>query len=101
MEALGQLTGGVAHDFNNMLSIIVGNLDLAMRRLSGEDPRARVYVENALSGARRAAKLTKRLLAFSRLQPLKPQSTDANKCVADMSELLRRTLGEGIELEAV
>ena len=101
MEALGQLTGGVAHDFNNMLSIIVGNLDLAVRRLSSEDPRPRVYVENALSGARRAAELTKRLLAFSRLQPLKPQSTDANKCVADMSELLRRTLGEGIELEAV
>ena len=61
MEALGQLTGGVAHDFNNMLSIIVGNLDLGMRRLSGEDVRARTYVENALSGARRAAELTKRL----------------------------------------
>ena len=84
-----------------MLSIIVGNLDLAVRRLSSEDPRPRVYVENALSGARRAAELNKRLLAFSRLQPLKPQSTDANKCVGDMSELLRRTLGEGIELEAV
>ena len=101
MEALGQLTGGVAHDFNNMLAIVVGNLDLGMRRLSGENPRARLYVENALGGARRAAELTKRLLAFSRLQPLKPQSTDANKCVADMSELLRRTLGEGIELETV
>ena len=101
MEALGQLTGGVAHDFNNMLAIIVGNLDLGMRRLSKEDVRARIYVENALSGARRAAELTKRLLAFSRLQPLKPQSADANKCVADMSELLRRTLGEAIELETV
>jgi signal transduction histidine kinase/CheY-like chemotaxis protein len=101
MEALGQLTGGVAHDFNNMLAIIVGNLDLGMRRLSREDVRARIYVENALSGARRAAELTKRLLAFSRLQPLKPQSADANKCVADMSELLRRTLGEAIELETV
>jgi signal transduction histidine kinase len=101
MEALGQLTGGVAHDFNNMLSIIVGNLDLGMRRLSGEDVRARTYVENALSGARRAAELTKRLLAFSRLQPLNPQSTDVNKCVTDMSELLRRSLGERIELETV
>ena len=101
MEALGQLTGGVAHDFNNMLSIIVGNLDLGMRRLSGEDVRARTYVENALSGARRAAELTKRLLAFSRLQPLDPQSTDVNKCVTDMSELLRRSLGERIELETV
>jgi signal transduction histidine kinase/CheY-like chemotaxis protein len=101
MEALGQLTGGVAHDFNNMLSIIVGNLDLGMRRLFGEDVRARTYVENALSGARRAAELTKRLLAFSRLQPLSPQSTDVNKCVTDMSELLRRSLGERIELETV
>jgi signal transduction histidine kinase len=101
MEALGQLTGGVAHDFNNMLSIIVGNLDLILRRLSGEDARARVFAENALAGARRASELTKRLLAFSRLQPLQPSSTDVNKCVSDMSELLRRTLGEGIELEAV
>ena len=101
MEALGQLTGGVAHDFNNMLSIIVGNLDLILRRLSGEDARARVLAENALAGARRASELTKRLLAFSRLQPLQPASTDLNKCVSDMSELLRRTLGEGIELEAV
>ncbi len=66
MESLGQLTGGVAHDFNNMLAIIVGNLDLGLRRLSGEDVRARTYIENALTGARRAAELTKRLLAFSR-----------------------------------
>jgi len=101
MEALGQLTGGVAHDFNNMLAIIVGNLDLLLRRLSGEDNRIRVLAENSLAGARRAAELTKRLLAFSRLQPLQPQSTDVNKCVSDMSELLRRTLGEGIELETV
>ena len=101
MEALGQLTGGVAHDFNNMLSIIVGNLDLVLRRLSGEDARARVFAENALAGARRASELTKQLLAFSRMQPLQPASTDVNKCVSDMSELLRRTLGEGIELEAV
>jgi signal transduction histidine kinase len=76
MEALGQLTGGVAHDFNNMLSIIVGNLDLVLRRLSGEDARARVFAENALAGARRASELTKRLLAFSRLQPLQPAPTD-------------------------
>jgi CheY-like chemotaxis protein len=101
MEALGQLTGGVAHDFNNMLAIIVGNLDLLLRRLSNDDPRARAFAESALTGARRASELTKRLLAFSRLQPLQPQSTDVNKCVSGMSELLRRTLGEGIELETV
>jgi signal transduction histidine kinase len=101
MDALGQLTGGIAHDFNNMLSIIVGNLDLLLRRFTGEDPRTRLYAENALSGARRAADLTRRLLAFSRLQPLKPAPTDINKCVSAMSELLRRTLGEGIEMETV
>nr|WP_042671832.1 CHASE3 domain-containing protein [Methylobacterium sp. B34] len=101
MEVLGQLTGGIAHDFNNMLAIIVGNLDMLVRRLSAEDARARAMAENALSGARRAAELTKRLLAFSRLQPLQPQPTDVNRCVCDMSEMLRRSLGEGIAVETV
>lgn len=101
MEVLGQLTGGIAHDFNNMLAIIVGNLDMLTRRLSGDDARARAMAENALGGARRAAELTKRLLAFSRLQPLQPQPTDVNRCVCDMSEMLRRSLGEGIAVETV
>ena len=101
MDALGRLTGGVAHDFNNMLSIIVGNLDILLRRMTGEDARARNLAENALSGARRAADVTKQLLAFSRIQPLSPKTTDVNKCVTDISELLRRALGEGIELETV
>ena len=101
MEVLGQLTGGIAHDFNNMLAIIVGNLDMLTRRLSGEDARARTMAENALGGARRAAELTKRLLAFSRLQPLQPQPTDVNRCVCEMSEMLRRSLGEGIAVETV
>ncbi|MEE7450029.1 histidine kinase [Methylobacterium radiotolerans] len=101
MEVLGQLTGGIAHDFNNMLAIIVGNLDMLTRRLSAEDTRARAMAENALGGARRAAELTKRLLAFSRLQPLQPQPTDVNRCVCDMSEMLRRSLGEGIAVETV
>jgi signal transduction histidine kinase len=101
MEVLGQLTGGIAHDFNNMLAIIVGNLDMLVRRLPAEDVRARAMAENALSGARRAAELTKRLLAFSRLQPLQPQPTDVNRCVCDMSEMLRRSLGEGIAVETV
>jgi signal transduction histidine kinase len=100
MEALGQLTGGVAHDFNNMLAIIVGNLDMLIRRLSGQE-RLLSLAENALSGANRAAALTKGLLAFSRQQPLDPKPTDVNKCVADMSELLRRALGENIAVETV
>jgi signal transduction histidine kinase len=100
MEALGQLTGGVAHDFNNMLAIIVGNLDMLIRRLSGQEKLLNL-AENALSGANRAAALTKGLLAFSRQQPLDPKPTDVNKCVADMSELLRRALGEHIAVETV
>ncbi len=101
MEALGQLTGGVAHDFNNMLAVIVGNLDILLRRLPPDEPRLRASAENALTGANRAASLTQRLLAFSRLQPLDPKPTDINKCVSDMSEMLRRTLGETVVVETV
>ncbi len=78
MEALGQLTGGVAHDFNNMLAIIIGNLDLLLRKHTDGDSRLRTLAENALNGAHRAATLTKRLLAFSRLQPLDPKPLDVN-----------------------
>jgi CHASE3 domain sensor protein len=101
MEAVGQLTGGVAHDFNNMLAVVIGNLGILIRRLPPEQTRIVAPAENALAGARRAAELTKRLLAFSRLQPLKPQRTDVNICMRDMSEMLRRTLGERIEIETV
>ena len=100
MEAVGQLTGGIAHDFNNMLAIVLGSLDLAKRRLN--DPaRALRGIENAEEGARRAATLTARLLAFSRQSPLAPNVLDPNKLVAGMSELLRRTLGENIRVETV
>jgi signal transduction histidine kinase len=101
MESLGQLTGGIAHDFNNMLAIIVSNLDILMRRLSAEDGRLRTLTEAALTGAQRAVRLTQRLLAFSRLQPLDPKATDVNKCVAEMSEILHRALGEHISVETV
>ena len=100
MEAVGQLTGGVAHDFNNMLAIVIGNLDILVRRLP-QDERLRTLAKNALGGAEKAASLTKRLLAFSRLQPLSPKPTDVNRCVSDMSELLRRSLGERIAIETV
>jgi signal transduction histidine kinase len=102
MEAVGQLTGGVAHDFNNMLAIIIGSLDLARRRLTGaEDPRLGVCIDNAIDSANTAAQLTSRLLAFSRQQPLQPQPLDANKLVAGMSELLRRTVLEDVRMETV
>ena len=102
MDAVGQLTGGIAHDVNNMLAIVIGSLDLARRRLGRpENPRIVSYIECAADGAERAATLTARLLAFSRQQPLEPKVLDVNKLVGGMFELLRRTLGEQIQLETV
>ncbi|SDQ82923.1 PAS domain S-box-containing protein [Pseudoxanthomonas sp. CF385] len=101
MEAVGQLTGGIAHDFNNMLAAIIGPLDLLTGRLDPEDARAKRYVDIAMEAARRAAQLTQRLLAFSRQQPLQPESLDANKLVAGMSDLLSHSLGGDVRLETV
>jgi PAS domain S-box-containing protein len=102
MEAVGQLTGGIAHDFNNLLQGILGSLDLAQKRIAqnrtGEIAR---FLSGAQASANRAASLTHRLLAFSRRQPLDPKTVRANKLVSSMEELLRRTLGEKIELEFV
>jgi PAS domain S-box-containing protein len=100
METLGQLTGGIAHDFNNLLQIVSGNLDTLTRKMD-EDAPLRRYAERATKGAERAATLTQRLLAFSRRQPLAPKPTDVNRLLPGMSELLHRTLGETIEVEAV
>jgi PAS domain S-box-containing protein len=104
METIGQLTGGVAHDFNNLLTVIIGNLETLERQLDGSqlDPvRLRRSTEHALRGARRAASLTQSLLAFARRQPLDPRPVDSNRLVAGMSDLLRRTLGETIQVETV
>ncbi|HUI96362.1 MAG TPA: CHASE3 domain-containing protein [Xanthobacteraceae bacterium] len=108
MEAVGQLTGGIAHDFNNMLTIIIGNLDTLRRRLKdvgdlGGDLTARLSrpIEMATHGARSAAELTRRLLAFSRRQALAPTPVDLNRLVAGMSEMLRRTVGETVAIESV
>ncbi len=101
MEAVGQLTGGVAHDFNNLLQIITGNLDILTRNLSADTPRLARAASNAMEGAKRAASLTRRLLAFSRRQPLNPKPIDVNALVSGMSDLLHRTLGEPVELETV
>ena len=101
MEAVGQLTGGIAHDFNNMLAVVIGSLNLLKRRLRrGETDNMR-FIDGALDGAERAATLTHRLLAFSRQQPLAPQSIDPNRLISGMSEMLRRTLGEHIAVETV
>ena len=101
IESIGQLTGGIAHDFNNMLAIVIGSLDIAGRRMDDDPAKARNFIGNAREAAERAAALTSRLLAFSRQQPLAPESLDVNKLVANMSELLRRTIGEGIRVETV
>jgi signal transduction histidine kinase len=101
MEAVGQLTGGIAHDFNNLLTIIIGGLDTIRRSGPQDDARLRMAVDMATQGARRAATLTSRLLAFSRRQPLQPKPLDLNVVVRDSTELLHRTLGETIELEGV
>ncbi|MDH2357045.1 ATP-binding protein [Bradyrhizobium sp. SSUT112] len=100
IEAVGQLTGGIAHDFNNMLAVILSSLSLLERRLAKGEDIAR-YIAAAKEGANRAAGLTKRLLAFSRQQTLAPRVVNANQMVADMTELLRRTLGETVQLETV
>jgi PAS domain S-box-containing protein len=106
IEAVGQLTGGIAHDFNNLLTIVVGGLEAIGRQISmlPESAAASRIVrarDMALQGAHRAVTLTSRLLAFSRQQPLAPQALDANKLVAGICELLRRTLGEAVALETV
>ena len=101
MEAVGQLTGGIAHDFNNLLAAVMGSLDLLGRRIGEGDARSRRYVDAAMEGARRAATLTQRLLAFSRQQPLRPEPTDVNRLVQGMSDLLGRSLGAAIRLETV
>ncbi|TIU50744.1 MAG: response regulator [Mesorhizobium sp.] len=101
MEAVGQLTGGIAHDFNNMLAVILSTMNLAQRKLKRGEHDIEKLVEAATDAASRAANLTSRLLAFSRLQPLAPQVVDTNRLLTGMSDLLRRALGEGIRIETV
>jgi signal transduction histidine kinase len=101
MEAIGQLTGGIAHDFNNMLAVVLANLNLLKRQIARGENDVQRFIDGAAEGADRAAHLTQRLLAFARQQPLTPQSIDANKFVSGMSEILRRTLGQEIEVETI
>jgi PAS domain S-box-containing protein len=102
MEAIGQLTGGLAHDFNNLLAGISGSLELAQRRRTEHrlDDLDR-YIDVARGAARRATTLTQRLLAFSRRQTLDPRPTDVNRVVAGMEDLIRRTVGPGVEIEFI
>jgi len=97
MEAIGNLTGGMAHDFNNMLGVIIGNIDL-LRELTKDDAEVEELTGEALDAAFRGADLTRRLLAFARQQPLQPQRVDVNALVSGITRLLSRTLGEDVEI---
>ena len=99
MEAIGQLTGGLAHDFNNLLTVISGNLEMIEARL--QDTKLLSLVSEAQAAAEDGAKLTAQLLAFGRRQPLNPKPMDVGRFVSGFSGLLRRTLGEAIELRTV
>ncbi|MPZ56178.1 MAG: response regulator [Rhizobiales bacterium] len=101
IEAIGQLTGGIAHDFNNMLAIVLGSLRLLQRRLQRGETDVQKFIDGAIEGAERAASLTARLLAFSRQQPLAPEIIAANKLIAGMGEILRRTIPESVQIETV
>ena len=97
MEAVGQLTGGIAHDFNNLLGVLIGNLDLLRERLGG-NPEALELADAALDAGLRGSELNKRLLAFARRQTLSPEIVDVNTTLTAMTELLKRSLGERIDI---
>jgi signal transduction histidine kinase len=97
MEAIGQLTGGVAHDFNNVLQVISGNLQLLAMALPA-DQKAQQRIRTAKSATERGAKLSSQLLAFARKQPLRPAPTDLSAVLGNMEDMFRRALGEGIEI---
>ncbi|WP_260854414.1 response regulator [Paraburkholderia sp. BCC1884] len=100
MEAIGKLTGGVAHDFNNLLQVIGGNLQLLAKDVAGsEKPEQRV--RNALAGVARGANLASQLLAFGRRQPLAPKVVNLGRFVRGLDDMLRRALGDGIEIETI
>jgi len=99
IEAIGQLAGGIAHDSNNMLAATLGNLDLLLDALPPADVSRRNLAERAIEAAERVADLNRRLLAFARKQTLQPQITDVNQLVSGMATILRRTLGETVEID--
>jgi PAS domain S-box-containing protein len=102
MEAVGQLTGGLAHDFNNLLTGVTGGLELLQTRVAqGRVQDLDRYIAAAQGAARRAAALTHRLLAFSRQQTLDPKPIDLNRLVADMEDLVRRTVGPAVVTDVV
>ncbi len=98
MEAIGRLAGGVAHDFNNMLSVILGYSDIILRQLRPEDPLAD-KVKQIVEAGKRSAALTRQLLAFSRQQTLQPKALDLNVLIRNLEKMLGRLIGENIDLK--
>jgi len=98
MESIGQLTGGIAHDFNNLLGVVVGNLDILLEGVKGESDQGKL-IGRALNSALHGAELTHRLLAFARQQQLEPKAFSINGMLPDVIAILRRTLGESIEVK--
>jgi PAS domain S-box-containing protein len=100
MEAIGKLTGGVAHDFNNVLQVIAGNLQLLSRDVAG-NLRAEQRLQTAIAATSRGSRLASQLLAFGRRQPLSPKSVNLGRLIRGIDDMLRRSLGEGVEIETV
>jgi len=98
MEAVGQLTGGIAHDFNNMLAVVVGGIELAQRWLAKAPDKAARHLASALDGAARASDLTRRLLAFARAEPARPEIVALDTVIAGFAEFISRTIGDRIAL---
>ncbi len=99
LEAVGQLTGGIAHDLNNILGVVMGNLEISQRRIENE--QVSILVDRAISAVQRGARLTHRLLVFARRQPLSPEVVNTGTLLQNMSDLLHRTLGEDVSIEII
>jgi PAS domain S-box-containing protein len=100
METVGKLTGGVAHDFNNLLQVVSGNLTLLAKDVAG-DERAQRRIANAMAGVNRGAKLASQLLAFGRRHALEPKVVNVSRFVQGMDDMLRRAIGEAVEVETI
>ena len=100
LEAIGKLTGGVAHDFNNILQVIGGNLEM-LQADAQDNPLALSRLQKAIASVDRGAKLASQLLSFARRQPLQPVATNLGRILRDMDDLLRRALGESVHVETI
>ncbi len=97
MEGIGKLAGGVAHDYNNMLGVIIGYSDLIMKKVEKSEPLYR-YSELIASAAKRAADITRQLLAFARREIVSPRALEPNKSIESLQKMLQRLIGENIKL---